>query len=603
MKFDPVSLKDFPSLPGVYLMKGSKGSIIYIGKAKNLKSRVKQYFQKGGDGRDIIPFLTADVSSIEFTVVTSEKEALILENTLIKKHKPKYNALLKDDRSFIALKITTRHPWPRVELVRSRGKSKNDGLYFGPYTNAFAARQTLDLLQRLFPLRQCSDQELLRRTRPCILYDMKRCIAPCVKLCTHEQYDEFVDGTIKFLRGQADTVIEPLKKAMHEASEKLEFEQAQALYTTIRQIEATLERQKAYKLVGGDTDALHFCRSGDEATLSLVAIREGQLQGSNTYHFNLIAEDDQELFSSFIVQHYLPLPTKPKELLLPFEIEDARSLEEILNIRITVPQRGEKKELVEMARVNAESSFKAGKDQAGIREKSLNELQEKLKLTNFPKVIECFDNSNLSGSEAVSALVAFEDGKKAPSRYRKYKIKEADVSDDYGMMCEVLTRRYRKAKEEENLPDLIIIDGGKGHLNIAVRVLESLDIASVDVIGLAKEEGRHDKGVTQEQVFLRETKDPILFKPHSAALHLLQRIRDEAHRSAIGFQKNRRSKAMVKSVLDDIPGVGPFKKRALLKQFGSLKKMAESSVEELSQVRGITKELANMILEIIKPKN
>ena len=593
--FDPQSLKDFPALPGVYLMKNSEAEVIYVGKAKLLKSRVKQYFSKGGDGRDIIPFLVNEIAAIDFTVVSSEKEALILENTLIKKYKPKYNALLKDDRSFIALKLTTRHPWPRLELVRSRGKPKGDGLYFGPYTNAFAARQTLDLLQRLFPLRQCSDKELLRRLRPCILYDMKRCIAPCVKLCSHEQYDQFVHGTIKFLRGEADQVMEPLRKAMEEAAEKLEFEQAQALLTTLRQIEATLEKQKAYKLLGGDVDALAIFRQGDEVILCQVTVREGRLQGAVSHSFSHIAEEDADLFSSFILQHYEGRADRPKEILLPCPLEGSGALEEITGIKILVPQRGDKKGLVNLAQVNAESAFKKDKDAQAILERALVELQEKLHLSRFPEVIECLDNSNLSGTEPVSALVAFKEGARDPSRYRKYKIKLADSSDDYGMMREVLGRRYRKAKEDNDLPDLLVIDGGKGHLNVAIKVLEELDIASVDVIGVAKEEGRHDRGVTQEQIFLPNTKDPILLKPHSAALQLLQKIRDEAHRSAIGFQKNRRSKALVRSLLDDIPGVGPSRKKALLIHFGSLKRISAASVEELSQVKGVTPRLAQDI--------
>lgn len=595
MTFDPARLSVYPTQPGVYLMKETNGTVIYVGKANNLRNRLRQYFMKGGDGRDIIPFLVADIAAIDVTVVGSEKEALILENTLIKKFKPKYNALLKDDRSFIALKIRTRHPWPIVELVRSKGKPKGDGLYFGPYTNAFAARQTLDLLQRLFPLRQCSDQELLRRTRPCILYDMKRCIAPCVKKCSHEEYDLFVEGTIKFLRGQAEEVIEPLKRAMENASEKLNFEEAQALYTTIRQVESTLERQKAYKLLGGDTDALALFRQGEEIVLSQVSVRMGRLQGATPYSFSNIAEEDHELIANFILQHYEPLEEKPKEILLPFEIADCKSLEEILGIRINMPKRGDKKGLVDMAFINAEATFKREKDQQELQEKALIELQEKLHLSRFPEYIECFDNSNFSGSEAVSALVTFKGGVKYSAGYRKYKIRVADSSDDYGMLREALSRRYRKGKEEETLPDLLVIDGGKGHLSMAIKVLESLDIASVDVIGVAKEEGRHDKGITQEQIFLRNVKDPILLRPHSAALLLLQRIRDEAHRSAIGFQKKRRSKVLVRSLLDDIPGVGPFKKRALLKHFGSLQQISKASQEELLEVRGISEALAREI--------
>lgn len=601
--FDTGRLKDFPSLPGVYVMsKASKGEgeILYVGKAKNLKARVKQYFAKGGDGRAIIPFLISEIEQIDFTVVASEKEALILENTLIKKYRPKYNALLKDDRSFVALKVRTSHPWPIVEIVRSKAKSKNDGLYFGPYPNAYAARQTLELLQRLFPLRQCSDQELLRRTRPCILHEMKRCIAPCVNLCTHAEYDRFVQGTIKFLRGQAQEVIAPLTRAMEEAAERLEFEQAQTLLSTIRQIEATLEKQKAYKMLGGDVDALALYRRGDEVILSQVVVQEGKLQGAFHHSFNQIAEEDHELYTSFILQHYLPRKERPREILLPCTLQEAAALEEILAIKLHVPERGEKKGLVAMAQVNAESTFNKEKDIQNLREKSLAELQERLHLIRYPFLIECFDNSNLSGTEPVSAVVAFKDGVRDPSRFRKFKIKSAEASDDYGMMHEVLTRRYKRAKEEGDLPDLIIIDGGKGHLNVALKVLDALEIATADVIGIAKEEGRHDRGLTQEQIFLKDHSNPLRLQPHSAALYLLQKIRDEAHRAAIGYQKKRRSKALIRSALDVIPGIGPAKKKALLTHFKSVAAIAKASQEELCQVKGITPPLAHKILSDLR---
>ena len=598
--FDPKRLENFPSLPGVYVMSKREGQILYVGKAKSLKARLKQYFAEGGDSRAMIPFLISEIERIDFTVVSSEKEALILENTLIKKHKPKYNALLKDDKSFIALKVRTGHPWPIVEIVRSKTKGKLDGLYFGPYTNAYAARETLELIRRLFPLRQCSDQELMRRTRPCILHEMKRCIAPCVGLCSHEEYDRFVQGTIKFLKGQAQEVINPLKEAMLKASDRLEFEQAQALLNTIRQIEATLEKQKAYKLRGGDADALGIYRQGHEIVLSQVVVQEGKLQGAFHHSFKEIAEEDGDLFATFILQHYLPKDERPKELYLPFKIEGQDALEDILQLKIRVPEKGDKKALVAMAKVNAETTFRKEKDLRALQEAALLDLQEKLRLARFPYRIECFDNSNLSGSEPVSALVAFKDGVRDPAQFRKFKIKEASPSDDYGMMREVLTRRFRRGKETSDLPDLLIIDGGKGHLNLAIKILEELDIASVDVIGIAKEEGRHDRGLTQEPIYLRNVKDPLLFKPHAPALHLLQKIRDEAHRSAIGFQKKRRSKTLMRSLLDDIPGIGPAKKKALLTHFGSLKQIAQASIDELTALPGITPKLAEAILRTLK---
>lgn len=415
---------------------------------------------------------------------------------------------------------------------------------------------------------------------------MKRCIAPCVGKCTKEEYNQFVENTIDFLKGKRKEVLALLYVELEKASEKLEFEKAQAIWTSIQQIERTLEAQKVQNPLGGDFDALGIYRQGDEVILSELKIREGKLIAAHPHNFERIIEDDKELYSSFILQHYEGKEDKPDEILVPLDLEEASSLEEIIGTPIHKPQRGEKRKYLDLAYINAETSFKKVKDEALLREKALQELQEKLHLTRYPKIIECIDNSNLSGSEPVSALVAFEEGLKASSRYRKFKIREADASDDYGMMKEVLTRRYRKAKEENGLPDLLIVDGGKGHLNMALKVLEELDIATVDVIGVAKEEGRHDKGVTQEQIFLRNVKDPIFLRSNSPVLFLLQKIRDEAHRFAITFQKKRRSKALIKSLLDEIKGIGPVKRKKLLIHFGSVEKVSEATREELQAIVG-----------------
>lgn len=581
-------------------MKGAKGKVIYVGKANRLRIRLKQYFAKSGDDRPMIPFLLEELETIEVTLVRSEKEALLLENTLIKKYKPKYNALLKDDRSFIALRLTTAHPWPRLELVRSRHKIKGKGTFFGPYPNAFAARKTLDLLERLFPLRQCSDQELIRRVRPCILYDMKRCIAPCVGKCTPEEYQTFVDGTIKFLRGQGDKLIVPLKKAMEEAAEKLEFEQAAALLKTIRQIEETLERQRAFKISGSDLDAFAIFRHGKEVVLAKIPLHEGRLQAAVTFSFSQTLEEDAELLARFLVHHYQEMAEKPKEILLNILLEDQEAVEELIGIKISIPQKGEKKELVEMAYINAEAAFKKERDESTILENVLVELQETLSLSRFPRVIECLDNSHLSGSEAVSAIVSFKEGKKNASGYRKFKIKEADSSDDYGMLAEALSRRFKEGKEGQDLPDLLIIDGGKGHLKRAVALLERLDIASVDVIGIAKEEGRHDKGMTEERVFIQQAKEPVVLKSRSGALHFLQRVRDEAHRFVIGFQKNRRTKGVRASILDEVPGLGPERKKKVLKHFGSLKQLLDASLEAIEATPGLPASAAKSLFEVLQ---
>jgi len=594
MSFDSQKINLFPTQPGVYLMKDKEGVVLYVGKAKNLRQRVKQYFVPGRDGRLMVPYLVAKVGQVDTIVVTSEKEALLLENNLIKQHQPRYNALLKDDKTYIALKIDRKAAWPVVKLVRYRGNPEPDGLYFGPYTSAQAARQTLELLNRLFPLRQCSDQEFARRTRPCLLYQMKRCAGPCAQKCTKEEYDHHLTRTIKFLRGQDKEVLKDLYGEMERLSENLQFEKAAHLLRTIRHLERTIEVQNVDRPLGHDADAIGIYRYGDEVLLTKLLFRGGRLTGSCHFIFNSIAEDDHELVSRFLLQHYEGQADIPVEILLPISFEDKESLEEILSARqgrkvvLHVPQRGGKKALVDMAQTNAEALFKSQRNEQDLRERTLLEMQENLKLSRYPSRIECFDNSHIAGSEPVSSLVAFSDGVKDSKRYRTYRLKIGAKPDDYAAMHEVLMRRYKRAKEENDLPDLVIVDGGKGQLKIAQNVFEELNVTGVDLIGLAKEEGRHDKGMTGERVFLIDQKEPISLKKNSQVLFLLQRIRDEAHRVAISFHRKRRSKETLRSALDDIPGIGPAKRKALLVYFGSLQKIALASVEELRQVRGIS---------------
>lgn len=604
--YDISKLELFPTQPGVYLMKGQNGAVLYVGKAKNLRQRVKQYFFPGRDTRPSVPLLVAKVTDIETVIVTSEKEALLLENNLIKQYKPKYNALLKDDKTYIALKINNKHLWPTIRLVRYKGRPEPDGLYFGPYTSALAARTTLDLLNRIFPLRQCSDQELARRTRPCILYDMKRCIAPCVGKCSKEEYHAYVDKTIKFLRGQDTEILKELYQEMNRCAESLEFEQAANLLKTIRQIETTIESQQVDKPLGGDEDAIAIFRQGDQVVISLLIIRFGKLLGSRHFNFSHIVEEDEELLHSFLLQHYAKEDLLPQEILLPFDISDAEAVSEILAanrrraVTLYAPQRGNKKALVDMAFANAEATFKKEKDFKAIREKTLLEMQEQLRLNRYPERIECFDNSHLSGNEPVSAMVAYFNGEKDKSRYRKYKLKTAVGQDDYSSFYEVLMRRYKRGKEENDLPDLLIIDGGKGHLNIALRVLSELNIITIDVIAVAKEQGRHDKGITAEQVFLPNIKDPILLKRHSPILFLLQQIRDEAHRFVLSFQRKRRGKQSIQTAVTTIPGIGPAKSKRLLRHFGSLKRLLEASLADLQQVKGLSRTNVDAIQKFIK---
>lgn len=601
LHFDTALLDRFPTSPGVYIMKNRGDAIIYVGKAIDLRQRVKQYFVPGRDGRFMVPFLVSQVFKIETIVVRSEKEALLLENTLIKQHKPKYNALLKDDKTYIAIRINHKHPWPDLQIVRIKGKPTDDALYFGPYTSAYAARNTVELLQRLFPLRQCSDAELIRRTRPCILYGLKRCIAPCVGKCTAEEYRRHVDRTIAFLKGQDKEILRELEKEMLKSAEALEFEQAATYKNMLLQIEATMQQQHVDIPQGGDADLVGLYREADEVIICQMFVRGGKLIGSKKYPFSNTVQEDSEIIESFLLQHYDSEIVPAKEILLAEPLKEAPIVAEILTgihgfkVDVYQPQRGAKKSLAELAKINAQNAFKQEKDAVALKEKTLLAMQEALRLQHYPKRIECFDNSHLGGSEQVSVLVAFTNGFKDSSRYRTYKSKEAVGGDDYAAMREVLMRRYKKAKDEDDLPDLVVIDGGKGHLNVALKVFEELNIISVEVIGVAKDEARHDKGITQEQVFLPNVKDPILLKKNSPILFLLQEIRDEAHRFAITFQKKQRSKKLVKSSLDGIEGIGPVKKKALLIHFGSVKAIKEASVEALCEVPGISEVIAKQI--------
>ncbi|MBM3208209.1 MAG: excinuclease ABC subunit UvrC [Chlamydiae bacterium] len=595
MRFDIKQLENFPTDPGVYLMKNETGKVIYIGKAKVLKVRVKQYFASSGDDRAMIPFLRSELAAIDTIVTRSEKEALLLENTLIKKHKPKYNAILKDDKSYISLMINQKHKWPMLRLIRYKDKPKEQGLYFGPYTSAHAARQTYDLLQNIFPLRQCSDEELKRRSRPCLLYSIKRCAGPCVGLCSEEEYSSYVQGAIKFLRGQDKEILSMLYKQMETASEALEFERAASILKTIRQIEHVTEgNQIVYKATGKDMDSLALYREAHEIILTKLIFKEGKLTGSNHYCFSELAQDDDEIYSTFILQHYKDLTEMPEEILTPIPLKDGSLLEELLSeekkrkVSIVNPLKGEKLSLIKMTEQNAKATFLQQKDHKELKEKMLLELQEQLQLTRYPKRIECFDTSNISGSDLVACLVAYYEGEKDKKRTRYFHIKGIDKSDDYGAMRQALLRRLTRAKEENDFPDLIIVDGGKGQLSTALDVFKELNIASVDLIALAKEEARHDKGMTLERVFLPHTKEPVRLEPRSPLLFFLQKIRDNAHEKAIEFHRKTRTKRTIKSALEEIPGIGPVKRKKLLSHFGSIKRILAASDEELLSITGIS---------------
>lgn len=600
MTFDPKLLTLYPEEPGVYLMKDTSGAVLYIGKAKNLKSRLKQYFGVSRDSREMVPYLTAQVVTIDTIIALTEKDALILENTLIKKHKPKYNVLLKDDKTFVSLEIT-KHKWPKLQLVRYKGlPPKNGGTYFGPYTNALAARQTFDLISRMFALRQCSDSELANRARPCLLYEIKRCIAPCVNLCTKTEYDGLVEKVEYLLRGKDKAILQELQQQMERAAEDLYFEKAQEIKNLIQQIQHVTQVKHVDNPEAKDCDALGIYREADAVMIALLMFREGKVVGSEHFSFHFIASNDAEILSSFILQHYKEQTLLPKEILVPCEIPEMQTLQEIISesskISIFSPKKGRKQDLIEMATRNAHALFIREQDASSIKEKMLLDLNETLQLNKFPRRIECFDTSNIAGTDPVASLASFVNGEIDKSRTRLFKIKGS--GDDYSAMKEVLRRHFIKEKEKNDFCDLLIVDGGKGQLNIALEIFRELDIAVVDVIAVSKDEAKHTKGLTQEKIYTPNRSDPILIDPRSPMLFFLQKIRDAAHARAIAFHRKRRSKRTLTSELDSISGIGPSKKKALLKAFGSVKAIKAASREQLAKVKGLTQKDIETILTL-----
>lgn len=587
MPFDPSTLEQFPTQPGVYIMKDGKGRVLYVGKAKQLKTRVKQYFLEKRDSREMIPFLIQEVDHIDTLVVPSEKEALLLENTLIKRHQPKFNAVLKDDKTFISLMINHKHPWPTIRLVRFKTARNQDNLYFGPYTNGYAAKKTYELLTRLFPLRQCSDAELQARKRPCILYEMKRCLAPCVAKCTSQDYHTLVKGVIAFLKGQNTEVLEHLREQINRAAQALEFKQAAQLLNTLTQIEQVIgARTVVAKLHGVDCDALALYREGTQAVLVRLLFREGKLVDSEHFSFTNALQEEASLMTSFILQHYEGRIDVPHLILTPVPLEDAPLLEEIIGCALLAPQRGDNKALVEIAIDNARALFHKEKDEKQLQHMRLVELQNRLNLQRYPKQILCLDVSHIQGSDTVAAAVLFVDGFKQKKAQRLFKIGSAQAGDDYGALRQVLVRYLSKCKE--SLPDLIIVDGGKGQLRVASTLLQELNLTSVDLIAVTKEAGRHDKGMTAERIFLPGQPDPLQLNSTSSLLFLLQRIRDEAHTQALHFHQKQRTRRYLSSALDEVSGVGPIKRQRLLKALGSVENIKRASDATLRQIKGIT---------------
>ncbi len=605
--FDHKSKLEFiPHEPGCYIMKDQQGRIIYIGKAKDLKNRVRNYFQSKGDARAFVKRLPHILSDIETIITATEKEALILENTLIKMHKPRYNVLLKDDKTYASLKIDTSHAWPRVEVVRK--KAEDGAKYFGPYSSGGAMRQTLNVLNRHFQLRTCSDSVLNNRTRPCLQYQIKRCPGPCVIDVDTELYTQHVREAVLFLEGKGDELVSRLRERMEHASEELEFELAAHYRDQIASIDKVLETQRVVTTEEIDRDAFGIYREGDRLVIELMTIRRGRLEGARAFPLSEQAFPDEEVLSSFLNIYYHSGRMIPDEVLLPIALPDSEleAFSELLTekkgtrVKLYVPKRGAKRAIVETANTNAEHAFKEQHAEEERVQDMIEKLQQSLKLRNTPNHIECYDISNFQGDPIVGSQVVFKQAEPSKKDYRRFKMREVTSQNDFASMNELLMRRLSKVAEgDDDAPDLIVVDGGKGQLGQAVAVLEDLGLADrIDVVSLAKSRvdkvGFQDSEVTRspERVFVPGRKNAIVLKQNSAELYLLQRVRDEAHRVAIGFHKKLRQKQAMRSSLDDVAGVGKHTRKLLLKHFGSLKKIKTATPEELAEVKGIGKKTA-----------
>jgi excinuclease ABC subunit C len=644
-------LDGLPVEPGVYIMKDARGKVIYIGKAAVLRNRVRQYFQPAsGDSRDFVPLLEGIVADIETVITSNEKEALLLENTLIKRHQPRFNVNLKDDKNFLVLRLDPKAEWPRLEVVRRLG---DDGAhYFGPYHSATSCREALRVVNRHFQLRTCTDHVLHNRRRPCLQYQIKRCPAPCVLPVAREQYDEQVRDVRLFLDGKSDELMQRLGARMKDAAARTEFELAADIRDQIRALEVTLEEQQVVSADFVDQDVVGFHRDGVALEIVVMSIRGGKLSGNRGFSFTGQEFPDAELISSFVGLYYDMGASVPDELLLPVEIEDAALKAEWLTerraaaggrkkrVEVLVPQRGDRRKLVELARKNAAASFATRRNARADTELALGKLQRRLKLPRLPRTIECYDVSHLQGFATVASMVVFVDGRPDKARYRTYKVRApatagAPRNDDFASMYEVLSRRFRRAREAGEgdswkLPDLIVVDGGKGQLAMALAAARDVGIAvgpggDLSIVALAKEREEEmeetkaaeatdatpadgaapappaapagDKGAVRkpDRVFLPHAKDAIPIRPSSAEMFVLQALRDEAHRFAVSFHRGQRRRLTLRSALASIPGIGLGRQRQLLRHFGSIKRVREASVDDLAAVPGMTRPAAEAV--------
>lgn len=599
-------LKLLPTKPGVYLMKNDAGEVIYVGKAVSLRHRVRSYFQSGRAVSPKVAALVENVAGLEYIVTDSEVEALILESNLIKEYEPRYNVRLKDDKAYPYLKVTLDEPFPRIAIVR---RVKKDGSrYFGPYTNVQAVRQSLKFLRKVFPIRTCR-REIGPEggsDRPCLNYHIQRCLAPCAGKVDRGKYRQVIEEVMLVLEGRHDLLLKELQERMQAAARELKFEEAARIRDQIRALEKVVEEQKIVSDRDIDQDVIGYARAGTLVCVQVFLVRSGKLIGRE--HFFLEAtceEEESEILTAFVEQYYGGASFVPKELLLPGELQDAeliaRWLSELKGSRVylRVPRRGEKKRLVDMVQRNAALVLEERRSRqdrkAAEMQQGMAELQEYLGLDKLPRRIEGYDISNIQGNEAVGSMVVLLDGEPAPGEYRRFKIRCKQTPDDFAMMREVVYRRFARGLKEQGpfaqFPDLVLIDGGKGQLNAARSAMRELGVDYIPVVGLAKK---------LEEIYREDEKDPLILPRNSQGLYMVQRLRDEAHRFAITYHRQLRGRRATKSVLDEIPGVGPKRKKELIKHFGSVRGVREASLEELRQVPGLPEAVAERIYQELR---
>jgi excinuclease ABC subunit C len=611
-------LRALPTRPGVYIMRNAEGAAIYVGKAANLRSRVRSYF---GSPRSLEPktrSLVESVADFDYIVTGSAQEALHLEATLVKRHQPFFNIRLKDDKHYPYLKVDLNDPWPRVYITR---RVEHDGArYFGPYASASSVRTTLDIVKKLFPWRSCTKTITGKDPRPCLDYYIHRCIAPCTSYCTKDEYDHVIRQTILFLEGRTDEVVRDLRAAMEEAAEALQFERAASLRDQVRAIERVSEKQVTAYTKPVDEDVFGLARADGEACVQVFFIRGTKMVGADHFALDGTREEaDAEVMGSFLKQFYESATYVPRRIVLPFDVPEQGLIRDWLagrrggSVQLLVPQRGEKRRLVGMAVDNARESLEVERVKwladAGKTRAALEELEEELDLPSLPRRIECYDISNIQGTSAVGSMVVFADGHPRPAEYRRFRIKTVEGANDFAMLAEVLRRRFKRASAEPAgataapgeaaapsgdgwaaMPDLLIVDGGKGQLSAAHDVMRDLAVGHIPLAGLAKR---------QEELFLVDEAEPVVLPRTSQALYLVQRVRDEAHRFAITYHRKVRAKAGMQSALDTVPGVGPKRKRALLRKFGSVKGIREANLDDIAATVGFTRRLAEKVKEYL----